>query len=90
MKLQTREQIDNHFRELGVDVDKLNKEFKEMGKKLDKEEFRAIEFLKRRMGHFHFFLWKMSCIPNGPRRNVGFEYNGYIEKAKEYGFKSKF
>lgn len=88
MEFKTREQIDEHYRVEGLDIPKLHNEFNQVSRILRNEEAKAIFFLKKKMGIFKFWLWKnISCIMGGPEGRVGFGENGYIEKAKEYGFK---
>ncbi len=86
-KFKTHEEIDEHYRKQGVDVGKLNDEFNQVGAVLENEQKRAIHFLKKKMGLFKYYLWTFSCFPFGPDMSYGFGKDGYLEKAKEYGFK---
>ncbi len=88
MKFQTHEQIDNHYAAIGLDIPKLKSEHNQVKQILLNNQTEAISFLKRKMSKFSFWYWeKVSCFPRGPYLQAGFGADGYVEKAKEYGFK---
>jgi len=81
MRFKTHKEIGNHYRKLGLDVDVLNEEFRQTAISSHREIKKAKAFLKENMG-FKYYLWTL-FTPN---------YFGEIkeiEKAKEYGFKTK-
>ena len=70
-QFRTHQEIDNHYRALGVDVDKLNREVEECGILIDK----AIENVRKRKTFFQRLFWK-------PYGSV-FKPLGYLDQEVE-------
>lgn len=86
MNFNTHQEIDNHYRSQGLNVDRLQHEFEQVKFAMLDEQKQAIYFLKKRMGKIRYSLWRFF---GGGFMSAGFGKDGFIEKAKEYGFKDR-
>lgn len=87
--VMTHEQLDEQFIKDGTfpreDINRMQGEFQNSLSDLLNTETRADIFLKRRMGRLQYFFWKLS--PGNLFITLG--QNNKIEKAKHYGFKTR-
>lgn len=86
MKFKTHQEIDNFYRDRGVDVDALNREMKAVGIEMDKSRADAKSFLKKKMGAFRYFLWNNFV----GKLDVTLGRDIYEDKAKDLGWKNTF
>lgn len=91
MRFNTHQEIDNHYRALGVDFDKLKREEVAVGIGLANSQKDAKDFLKNNMGKVGFWIWdNILHFPFGVYLSYGFGKDGYIEKAKKLGWENTF
>jgi len=73
------EEIRKHYSSIGVDVDKLDREFENIKEQLLTERLNAKKFLKKRMGVLRFWWWNNMSIDTSK-----FGEDIYVKKANEY------
>ncbi len=86
LKFKTRQDIDDHYSKLGLDIQALNNEHEAVKIVLHKSEIDAEEFVKFKLGSITYFFWNFfTPKPIG----LGID-SKHKSKAKELGWEDTF
>jgi len=92
MKYKTHKQIDEDYIQKGIfsrgEIEKMNNQLEQIRLVLEKSQMSAIDFIKHKKGRLWFFIWdKILTLGFGRCLSAGFGNDGYIEKAKDFGWR---
>ena len=92
MKYKTHKQIDEDYIQRGVfsreEIEKMNNQFEQVRFVLMESQAQAKTFLRYKMGFIKYNLWRLfDGFPFGIYLSAGINKDGWIEKAKELGWR---
>lgn len=94
MQYKTHKEIDEDYIRRGIfsreEISKMNNQVEQIRLVLMESQSSAKEFLRYKMGFIKFNLWRIfTGFPFGVYLSAGFGKDGWIEKAKELGWRDE-